>query len=59
MSRLQFISERDLAFCDVDYRSTPAAGTFSGAFFSLSLEKRLNCISPRSGVSLEHANAVK
>lgn len=59
MRRLQFISESDLAPWDVDYRSTPAAGTFYRAVFSFSLEKRLNCFSPGAGVSLEQAHAVQ
>jgi hypothetical protein len=59
MSSLQFISESYLPSRDVDYRSTPAAGTFYRPSFSLSLEKRPNCLSPATGVSLERANAVK
>ncbi len=59
MSSLQFISGRFLSQCDLDYRSTPAAGTFSLVLFSLSLEMRPVSLSPCAGVSLEQENAVK
>jgi hypothetical protein len=49
MSSLQFISGRFLPKCDLDYRSTPAAGTFSDVLFSLSLEKRPAYFLPRCG----------
>jgi hypothetical protein len=59
MRRLQFIPESNLAPWGVDYRSTPAAGTFYRALFSFSLEKHPNCFSPGAGVSLEQAHAVQ
>jgi hypothetical protein len=59
MSRQQFISGRFLSQCDLDYRSTPAAGTFSLVLFSFSLEMRPISLSPGADVSLEQANAVK
>ena len=59
MSSLRFISESYLPSRDVDYRSTPAAGTFYRVLFSLSLEKRSSRFSPGTGVSLEQADAVK
>jgi hypothetical protein len=59
MSSLQFISGSYLPSRDVDYRSTPAAGTFYRTPFSHSLEKPPNCFSPGTGVSLERDNAVK
>jgi len=59
MSSWQVISGNCLHSCDLDYRSTPAAGTFSRVLFSLSLEKRPDIFSPGTGVSLEQANAVE